>query len=188
MDTNCRCRTLRHRQRTLFHQPSPTPIPTPMMNSKSSPASSAKICKAGSRTRHRSRHPRRHRKSVRLSRRCHHHAQRRLPAHRISFRPPHRQDSHRLRHPPDAGLRQRASRCPLFRNCRHRLHRTRHRRRQNLRSLGKEVLGKARCRRKKYFHRARSAGISAPCSAHTDSANKERNRYCGRASRRIRSA
>ncbi len=41
---------------------------------------------------------------------------------------------------------------PLFRNRRHSLHRTRHRRRQKLRSLGEKILGKARKRREEYFH------------------------------------
>ena len=47
----------------------------------------------------------------------------------------------------------------LFRDRRHRLHRPRHRRRQELRSLGQEVLGEARKGRDEHFDRAGSAGV-----------------------------
>ncbi len=46
----------------------------------------------------------------------------------------------------------------------HRLHRTRHRCRKKLRSLGKEILGEARKGREEYLDRAGSAGVSAPSS------------------------
>ena len=66
-------------------------------------------------------------------------------------------DSHS---PSDPGHQHRPPRHPLFRNRSHSLHRTRHRRRQKLRSLGKEVLGKASRRREEHLPRARSAGIT----------------------------
>ena len=98
-----------------------------------------------------------HRKSFRLSRRRDHHPHQWLRYHGISFRPSHWAHAGGFRGTADAcdqQQRQRPPSHPLFRNRQHRLHRTRHRSRQKLRSLGKKILGKAGERRKEYFPRA----------------------------------